>query len=313
MAVMEIVAVHAVLVLDVADDRLDGRTAAHLSLDLRGDAALLLGSEDFELVIGRRIVAAVAGVGVDAFEGVSDELLDRGNDTGESVAVIRIAGQRLGMDSELAAFAMLERGGDAHLDAELIGLVRLALADAFDLGGVQAVDLGAALSALLIADPARQSEQPSEPGLERRVGVDLRQSYRRVAKLALIRYQRYAHAKQFKRANRSLRKLKTYLGRTMRDIGRKIVGDNELHETFVRPLYLAERVLTQNRHQRGRKVYSLHAPEVECIGKGKAHKPYEFGVKVSVATTLQHSRGGQFVAHVVALPDNPMTATPWRP
>jgi transposase, IS5 family len=120
--------------------------------------------------------------------------------------------------------------------------------------------------------------------LAKKLGVDLRQSYRRVGKLALIRHQRHAHAKQFKRANRSLRKLKTYLGRVMRDIGRNIAGEDELHEAFVRPLYLAERVLTQNRHQRGRKVYSLHAPEVECIGKGKAHKPYEFGVKVSVAT-----------------------------
>ncbi len=73
----------------------------------------------------------------------------------------------------------------------------------------------------------------------------------------------------------------------------------------MRPLYLAERVLAQDRHQRGRKIYSLHAPEVECIGKGKAHKPYEFGVKVSVATPLRHSRGGQFVAHVAALPGNP--------
>jgi IS5 family transposase len=36
-------------------------------------------------------------------------------------------------------------------------------------------------------------------------------------------------------------------------------------------------------------------PEVECIGKEKSHKPHELGVKVSVATTLQHSRGGQFV------------------
>jgi transposase, IS5 family len=138
-----------------------------------------------------------------------------------------------------------------------------------------------------------------------KLGVELRQSYRRVGKLALIKHQRYAHAKQFKRANRALRKLKTYLGRVTRDIGRKIAGDQALREAFVRPLYLAERVLTQNRHQRGRKIYSLHAPEVECIGKGKAHKPYEFGVKVSVATTLKHSRGGQFVAHVAALPGNP--------
>src|SRR5690606_36395015 len=48
-----------------------------------------------------------------------------------------------------------------------------------------------------------------------------------------------------------------------------------------------------------------HAPEVECIGEGKAHKPYEFGVKVSVATTVKHSAGGQFVAHVAALPGDP--------
>lgn len=141
--------------------------------------------------------------------------------------------------------------------------------------------------------------------LAQKLGLELRQSYRRVGKFALIKHQRYAHAKQFKRANRSLRKLKTYLGRIIRDIRRKTAGNENLRESFVRPLHLAERVLAQDRHQRGRKIYSLHAPEVECIGKGKAHKPYEFGVKVSVATTLHHSRGGQFVAHVAALPGNP--------
>src|ERR671932_797 len=65
------------------------------------------------------------------------------------------------------------------------------------------------------------------------------------------------------------------------------------------------RVPDRRRGERGRKVYSLHAPEVECIGKGKAHKPYEFGVKVSVATPLDRCRGGQFVAHAKALPGNP--------
>src|SRR5262249_35444157 len=70
------------------------------------------------------------------------------------------------------------------------------------------------------------------------------------------------------------------------------------------PLFLARRVLEQERRQRGRKIYSLHAPEVECIGKGKAHRPYEFGVKVSIATTVKHSAGGQFVTHAVALPGN---------
>jgi len=142
-------------------------------------------------------------------------------------------------------------------------------------------------------------------GLANKVGVELRQSYRRVGKFALIKHQRYAHAHQFKRANRSLRKLKTYLGRVIRDIGRRIAGDDDLEEIFARELSLARRVLAQDRHQRGRKVYSLHAPEVECIGKGKAHRPYEFGVKVSVATPVKHSAGGQFVAHVATLPGNP--------
>ena len=136
-------------------------------------------------------------------------------------------------------------------------------------------------------------------------GVALRQSYRRVGKLALIQHQRYAHAKQFKRANRSLRKLRTYLGRVIRDIGRKIDGNDLLQTAFDRVLTLARSVRDQKQHQRGYKVYSLHAPEVECIGKGKAHRPYEFGVKVSVATTLSHAKGGQFVTHVKAMPGKP--------
>ena len=141
--------------------------------------------------------------------------------------------------------------------------------------------------------------------LARRTGLELRQSYRRVGKFALIKHQRYAHAKQFKRANRALRALRTYLGRVIRDIGRQIAGEDDLTAIFTRPLHLAERVLNQRQHQRGKKIYSLHAPEVECIGKGKAHAPYEFGVKVSVATTLHRSKGGQFALHAKALPGNP--------
>jgi transposase, IS5 family len=149
--------------------------------------------------------------------------------------------------------------------------------------------------------------------LAKRTGIDLRQSYTRVGKFALIKHQRYAHAHQFKRANRALRRLRTYLGRTIRDIARQIAGEDQLQDIFRRPLHLAERVLAQRQNQRGKKgrpatgsrVYSLHAPEVECIGKGKAHAPYEFGVKVSVATTLHRSKGGQFALHAKALPGNP--------
>jgi transposase, IS5 family len=141
--------------------------------------------------------------------------------------------------------------------------------------------------------------------LAKKHGVGLRQSYGRVGKHALIAHQRYAHAKQFRRANRALRTLRTYLGRVTRDIVRKIKGEAALEEIFGLPLMLARRVREQRQNQRGPKVYSLHAPEVECIAKGKAHRPYEFGVKVSIATTLRHSRGGQFIAHAKALPGNP--------
>src|ERR1700730_12797557 len=141
--------------------------------------------------------------------------------------------------------------------------------------------------------------------LAEKCGVKLRQSYKRVGKIALIRHQRYAHARQFGRARKALRKLKTYLGRVIRDIARKIEGNPALEGKFARLLALARRVRDQERRQRGPKVYSLHHAEDECIVKGKPHRPYEFGVKVSVATTLKHSKGGQFVIHAQALPGNP--------
>ena len=141
--------------------------------------------------------------------------------------------------------------------------------------------------------------------LAQQQGVALRQSYARVGKIALLRHQRYAHAKQFKRANRALKTLRTQLGRVSRDIRRKIKDNAELWAVFAPKLALAERIHGQRQRQRGPKVYSLHAPEVECIGKGKAHRPYEFGVKVSVTTPIDRCKGGQFVAHVAALPGNP--------
>ena len=141
--------------------------------------------------------------------------------------------------------------------------------------------------------------------LARKAGVELRQSYVRAAKRAAIMVGRYRHAKQIKRANRQLKFLRTRLGRLVRDIRRKIAGDSELPGIFAVPLSLAVRLLIQKHRERGPKVYSLHAPEVECIGKGKAHKPYEFGCKVSVATPATRPKGGQFVFHAKALHGNP--------
>lgn len=135
--------------------------------------------------------------------------------------------------------------------------------------------------------------------------VKLRQSYVRVAKRAALMAGRYAHAKQFKRCHRALRFLRTRLGRLIRDIRRKIAGDDVLAAVFAIPLSKAMQIRRQRQNQRGWKLYSWHAPETECIGKGKAHRPYEFGCKVSIATTNRRAKGGQFVLHAKALPGNP--------
>ena len=141
--------------------------------------------------------------------------------------------------------------------------------------------------------------------LAKREGVALRQSYLRLAKRAAIMVGRYTHAHQFKRARRELKFLRTRLGRIIRDIRRKIEGNTALEDRFGPLLDLALLVRHQEQRQRGPKVYSLHAPEVECIGRGKARAPYEFGCKVSIATPVTAPKGGQFVLHAKALHGNP--------
>lgn len=128
-------------------------------------------------------------------------------------------------------------------------------------------------------------------------GIPLRQSYLRLGKRALLMSSRYAHARQMRRAKREQKKLKNYLGRVYRNILRNCPEpDVKLAEL----LHLTQRLLTQKRNDKN-KLYSLHAPEVECISKGKAHKKYEFGCKVSVATTSQDN----WIVGVEALHNNP--------
>jgi IS5 family transposase len=141
--------------------------------------------------------------------------------------------------------------------------------------------------------------------LAQKHGVRLRQSYVRIAKHAAMMAGRYAHAKQFNRHRRQLRILRSRLGRLIRDIGRKIAGHQDIEAAFALPLARASQIRGQQQRQRGWKLYSFHAPETECIGKGKASAPYEFGVKVSIVTTNARAPGGQFVLHAKALPGNP--------
>jgi transposase, IS5 family len=86
---------------------------------------------------------------------------------------------------------------------------------------------------------------------------------------------------------------------------RKVEGQPEHEAGFEQPLSRAAQIRSQEQRQRGWKLYSFYAPEVECIGKGKASAPYEFGVKASIVTTNARAPGGQFVLHAKALPGNP--------
>jgi IS5 family transposase len=101
--------------------------------------------------------------------------------------------------------------------------------------------------------------------------------------------------------------MSTWLGRLARDITRKIAGAAEaVRAAFATPLARIAQLLRQRRDDRGRdKIYALHAPEVECIGKGKARTRFEFGCKVSLATTNRPAPGGQFVLGARSLPGNP--------
>jgi len=118
----------------------------------------------------------------------------------------------------------------------------------------------------------------------KRHGIALRQSHTRLAKAAMVRAGRHAHARQFRRMRRALKQLRTYLGRVYRDVGRKIAGNAALEAKFARLLGLVERLMAQQPKDKD-KLYALHAPEVVCIAKGKARTPYEFGAKIGIAVT----------------------------
>lgn len=115
----------------------------------------------------------------------------------------------------------------------------------------------------------------------------LRQNYNRLAPRLLRQIGRYARARQYKRMHRLLRKLRSRVGRLYRELERQLDQVPQQHrQKLTQLLGATQRILTQ-RPKDKKKLYALHAPEVECIAKGKARTPYEFGVKVSVVTTLQ--------------------------
>ena len=114
--------------------------------------------------------------------------------------------------------------------------------------------------------------------------LPIKQSYKHVSKKALFKANNYARAQQHKRKRKWINKLKTYCGRLTRDIERQLEKQPALVSHFSELLEQADQLLKQTKESKN-KLYSLHAPETECIAKGKVNKRYEFGVKVSIVAT----------------------------
>lgn len=140
--------------------------------------------------------------------------------------------------------------------------------------------------------------------LAKKHGIELRQSYLRLARRARREVGRLIHGRGHKQAMRYLRKMRTWTGRLARDIERKIEGQPDLRHACEPRLERVKQFLAQKPDDK-HKIYALHAPEVECIAKGKARTRYEFGVKTSIAVTNARAAGGQFVLGIQTLPGLP--------
>ena len=145
----------------------------------------------------------------------------------------------------------------------------------------------------------------------KRAGIALKQTFAREGKQLRRKAGGYGHAKQFKRLRRTVKRQRTILGVVMRDAQRGLEAlrqgrgstppqSGKAISDLTTLLERAERIRTQQRHSKD-KLYALHAPEVECIGKGKARKPYEFGVKTGLLITHRHG----LIAGARTFPGNP--------
>lgn len=110
--------------------------------------------------------------------------------------------------------------------------------------------------------------------------ISPRQTYSRTLKKLYVDIRFGNHPKKKKKAHAAARKIRTIAGRLVRELERKLPDNHK----YSNSLDLFTRVLNQKRNDKN-KIYSLHEPSVHCISKGKEHKKYEFGNKVSILYT----------------------------
>jgi len=118
--------------------------------------------------------------------------------------------------------------------------------------------------------------------ISKKEGIRLRQTYIGELKQLMIDQRFHDHPRRKKKALAARRRIKVIAGKVFRDLERKMGQAQRLK--YQNQFSIFKRVLTQVRDST-KKIYSLHQPQVSCIAKGKEHKKYEFGNKVSIAKT----------------------------
>ena len=134
--------------------------------------------------------------------------------------------------------------------------------------------------------------------ISKREGIRLRQTYKMELKQLMIDQRFSTHPQRKKKALAARRRIKVIAGKIFRDLERKMDESGRLK--YQNQFTIFNRVLTQSRESKN-KVYSLHQPQVSCIAKGKEHKKYEFGNKVSIVKT----RKSGIIIGVMSFEGNP--------
>jgi IS5 family transposase len=132
-------------------------------------------------------------------------------------------------------------------------------------------------------------------------GIQQRRTYNKEVKSLRLDIRHFRHVKKRSKATRALKRLRTIAGALIRELRRKL-SSYCLFEHYQKDFLLYERVLGQKPKDKN-KIYSLHEPQVYCIAKGKDHKQYEYGNKVSVASTAKGNLIVGVVSHEINIHD----------
>lgn len=231
---------------------------------------------------------------------------------GESVTFQFFSGQVYFENRVPCDASLLSRFRSAVGEAGVEELLAVTITTAANLGAVRAadfervtVDTTVQEKAVAYPNDSRLLELARKKVVRqaKREGIALKQTYDKEGRTLARRAAGYAHARQFNRLKRVIARQQTILGVLLREIERKMNGSGQApSEAFERLLELVWRIQQQKRSDKAKdKVLSLHAPEVECIGKGKARQPYEFGVKAGIVTS--HTKG--LIVGARTFPNNP--------